>query len=150
VKKYTTAPVRVGTLRIDTPRGGRVQKWSSDMSVEGVSGPYGLAVPTSDEKTMSMLAHAGGIFFGFLPALIIYLTKGNESAFVKQESREALNFQITLAIAYVISTVLIIVLIGLLMLLAVWVGSVILMIMAAIAANKGEAYRYPLNIRLIK
>lgn len=120
------------------------------MSVEGVSGPYGLAVPTSDEKTMSMLAHAGGIFFGFLPALIIYLTKGNDSAFVKQESREALNFQITLAIAYVISTVLIIVLIGLLMLLAVWVGSVILMIMAAIAANKGEAYRYPLNIRLIK
>lgn len=120
------------------------------MSVEGVSGPYGLAVPTSDEKTMSLIAHAGGIFFGFLPALVVYLTKGNESAFVKEESKEALNFQITLAIAYVISTVLIIVLIGLLMMLAVWVGSVILMIMAAIAVNKGEAYRYPINIRLIK
>jgi uncharacterized Tic20 family protein len=120
------------------------------MSVEGVSGPYGVAVPTSDEKTMSMLAHAGGIFFGFLPALVIYLTKGKESAYVGEESKEALNFQITLAIAYVVSTVLIIVLIGLLMLLAVWVGSVILMIMAAISVNNGKPYRYPLNIRLIK
>ncbi len=120
------------------------------MSVEGVSGPYGLAVPTSDEKTMSMLAHAGGIFFGFLPALVIYLTKGNESAFVKEESREALNFQITLVIAYVVSTIAVIVIIGLFMLLAVWVGSLVLMIMAAMAANRGERYRYPVNIRLLK
>lgn len=120
------------------------------MSVEGVTGPYGLAVPTSDERTMGLIAHAGGIFFGFLPALVVYLTKGKESSYVKEQSREALNFQITLAIAYVISTVLIIVLIGLLMMLAVWVGSVILMIMAAIATNKGESYRYPLNIRLLK
>lgn len=120
------------------------------MSVEGVAGPYGVAVPTSDEKTMSMIAHAGGIFFGFLPALIIYLTKGNESAFVKEESREALNFQITLAIAYVISTVLVVILIGLLMMLAVWVTSLVFMIMAAIAVNKGESYRYPINMRLVK
>jgi uncharacterized Tic20 family protein len=120
------------------------------MSVEGVSGPYGLAVPTSDEKTMSLIAHAGGIFFGFLPALIVYVTKGNESAYVKEESREALNFQITLAIAYVVSTVLMIVLIGFLTALATWVVSVILMIMASVAVNKGERYRYPINIRLVK
>lgn len=87
---------------------------------------------------------------GFLPALVVYLTKGNESPYVKEEAKEALNFQITLAIAYVVSTVLIIVLIGLLMMLAVWVGSVILMIMAAISVNNGNAYRYPINIRLIK
>ena len=120
------------------------------MSVEGVPGAAYPAVPTSDEKTMSMLAHAGGIFFGFLPALVIYLTKGNESPYVKEEAKEALNFQITLAIAYVISTVLIIVLIGLLMMLVVWVASVALMIMAAVAVNNGNAYRYPINIRLIK
>ena len=120
------------------------------MSVEGVPGAAYPAIPTSDEKTMSMLAHAGGIFFGFLPALVIYLTKGNESAYIKEEAKEALNFQITLAIAYVVSTVLIIVLIGLLMMLVVWVASVALMIMAAIAVNNGNAYRYPINIRLIK
>ena len=120
------------------------------MSVEGVPGAGYPAVPTSDEKTWGMLAHGGGIFFSFLPALIIYLTKGNESAFVREEAKEALNFQITLVIAYVVSTVLVIVLIGLLMLLAVWVASMVLMIMAAIAANNGTAYRYPVNIRLIK
>jgi uncharacterized Tic20 family protein len=120
------------------------------MSVEGVSGPYGLAVPTSDEKTMSLIAHAGGIFFGFLPALIVYLTKGTESAFVKEESKEALNFQITLAIGYVVSSVLVVVLIGLLMLPVVWVVGTIFMIMAAIAVNKGESYKYPVNIRLVK
>jgi uncharacterized Tic20 family protein len=119
------------------------------MSVEGLGGAL-PAVPTADEKTMSMLAHAGGIFFSFIPALIVFLTKGNESPFVREESKEALNFQITLAIAYVVSTILVIVLIGLLMLMVVWVGSVVLMIMAAVAVNNGQPYRYPINRRLFK
>ena len=120
------------------------------MSVEGVSGPYGVAVPTSDEKTMSMLSHAGGIFFGFVPALIIYLTKGTESAYIKEESREALNFQIGVAIAYTISSFLVILLIGLLLLPIVWIVSTIFSVMGAIAANNGQPYRYPLNFRLVK
>jgi uncharacterized Tic20 family protein len=119
------------------------------MSVEGVSGAY-PAVPTSDEKTMSMIAHAGGIFFGFLPALIVYLMKKDDSPFVKEQSTEALNFQITLFIGYTVSAILAILLIGILTGLAIWVGSVILMIMAAVAVNNGQAYRYPVNIRLIK
>ena len=82
------------------------------MSVEGVSGAY-PAVPTSDEKTMSMIAHAGGIFFGFLPALVVYLMKKDESSFVKAEATEALNFQITLMIAYVVASVLVFLLIAL-------------------------------------
>jgi uncharacterized Tic20 family protein len=119
------------------------------MSVEGVSGAY-PAVPTSDEKTMSMIAHAGGIFFGFLPALVVYLLKKDESPYIKAESTEALNFQITLMIAYVVASVLVFLLIGLLLLPLIWIGSVILMIMAAIAANNGQGYTYPVNIRLIK
>ena len=120
------------------------------MSVEGVPGAAYPAIPTSDEKTMSMLAHAGGIFFGFLPALVIYLTKGTESPYIKEEAKEALNFQITLAIAYVVASILIIVLIGLLLLPIIWLGSIALMIMAAVSVNNGNAYRYPVNIRLIK
>ena len=120
------------------------------MSVEGVSGPYGMAVPTSDEKTMSMLAHAGGIFFGFIPSLVIYLTKGNESAFVKEEAREALNFQIAVAIAYTVASFLVILLIGLLLLPVVWIASTIFSVMGAIAVNNGTPYRYPVTLRLIK
>jgi len=119
------------------------------MSVEGVSGAY-PAIPTSDEKTMSMIAHAGGIFFGFLPALIVYLTKGNESPFVKSESAEALNFQITLFIGYTVASVLVVLLIGLLLLPAIWIAGTIFMVMAAIANNNGNAYKYPVNLRLIK
>jgi hypothetical protein len=119
------------------------------MSVEGVPGAF-PAIPTSDEKTMSLIAHAGGIFFGFLPALVVYLTKGSESAFVKEESKEALNFQITLAIAYVVASVLVVVLIGLLLLPIIWIASVIMMVMAAVAVNNGGTYRYPINIRLLK
>ncbi|HUP85506.1 MAG TPA: DUF4870 domain-containing protein [Acidimicrobiales bacterium] len=99
---------------------------------------------------MSLIAHAGGIFFGFLPALVVYLTKGTESSFVKEESREALNFQITLAIAYVVASVLVVVLIGLLLLPIIWIASVIMMIMAAVAVNNGTTYRYPVNLRLLK
>jgi uncharacterized Tic20 family protein len=119
------------------------------MSVEGVSGAY-PAVPTSDEKTMSMIAHAGGIFFGFLPALVVYLMKKDESSYIKAEATEALNFQITLMIAYMVASVLVFVLIGLLLLPLIWVASVIFMIMAAIAVNNGQSYTYPFNIRLIK
>ena len=119
------------------------------MSVEGVGG-YGVAVPTSDEKTMGMLSHAGGIFFGFVPSLIIYLTKGNESAYIKEESKEALNFQIAVAIAYTVSSFAVILLIGLLMLPVVWIASTIFSVMGAMAASSGKAYRYPLSLRLIK
>jgi uncharacterized Tic20 family protein len=108
------------------------------------------AVPTSEEKTMAMLAHGGGIFFSFLPALVIYLTKGNESPYIREEAKEALNFQITVAIATVVSLVLVLVLVGILMLMAVGVGALVLMIMAVIAVNNGQPYRYPVNLRIIK
>ena len=108
------------------------------------------AAPTSDERTMAMLAHLGGILFGFIPALVIYLIKGNESRFVKEESAEALNFQITVAIAYVAAGILIIALIGLLLLPIVWIGSVVLAIVGGLQANKGQSYRYPVNLRFVK
>lgn len=97
-----------------------------------------------------MLGHLGGIIIGFIAPLIVMLTKGNESAFTRDQAVEALNFQITVILAYVVSWVLTIVLIGFLLLFAVWIGSLVLMIMAGIAANKGQAYRYPFALRLVK
>jgi uncharacterized protein len=118
------------------------------MSIEGTGAA--LPVPTSDERTMSLLAHAGGIFFGFIPALVIYLTKGNESPFVRDQSREALNFQISVAIGYVVSFVLWLILVGILLTIAIGIGATVLAIMAAIASNNGQPYRYPVNIRFLK
>jgi uncharacterized Tic20 family protein len=75
--------------------------------------------------------------------------KKDESQFVADQARESLNFQISLLIYALISGVLVVVLIGLLLLPIIWVVGVILTIIASVKAANGEAYRYPLTIRLI-
>jgi len=107
---------------------------------------------TSDETTWSMLGHLGGIVLWFVAPLIVMLTKGNESPYTKYHSVEALNFQITIAIAWVVSIILTIVSFGILFFLPFlpWVASIVFSVIAGLAANKGESYRYPLSIRLVK
>lgn len=120
--------------------------------------PYGAAhyaastpvvATSSDEKTMAMLAHILGILASFLAPLVIYLTKGNESAYVKHHAAEALNFAITVAIAITVCSVLFFLIIPLFLALVIWIGAVVLQIMAGLAANRGEWYRYPINLRLV-
>jgi uncharacterized Tic20 family protein len=111
-----------------------------------------VTVPTSDERTMAMLAHLLGIFTWFLGALIIWLIKKDQSAFVNDQGKEALNFQITLGIAYVAMGIVTCLTLGIGVILAPVIGivAIVFMIIAAIAANKGERYRYPICIRLMK
>ena len=103
----------------------------------------------SDEKLWATLIHVGGILFGFLPALIGYLVLKDRGPFIKAHTATALNFQITLLIAYAVGTVLMLVFIGLFIVLAAWVLSIVFGIIAAIAANKGEYYTYPLSIKFV-
>lgn len=104
----------------------------------------------SDQRMWAMLAHVGGILFSFIAPLIIWLMFKDRGRFVDEQAKEALNFQITLIIGYVISGILFIIIIGAILFFVVWLAAIIFGIMAAIAANKGEAYRYPVAIRLIK
>lgn len=103
-----------------------------------------------NDKTLSLIAHLGGILFGFIPSLIIYLMKKDESPFVADQSKEALNFQICVAIAYFISGILVFVLIGLLLIWVVYFANLIFCIIAGIKASNGEYYRYPVSYRFIK
>ena len=103
----------------------------------------------SDPKSMAVLAQVLGIVTGFLGPLIIYLVNGDKDRFVKHHSAEALNFQLTVLIAYLVSFVLMIVLVGFLLFFVVWVLAIVFGIQAAIAANRGEWYRYPINIRMV-
>jgi uncharacterized protein len=105
--------------------------------------------PTRDERNLAMLAHLLGIFSGFVGALVLWLVKRDEAGFVAEQSREALNFQITMAIAILASIMLKLVLIGFLLVPAVLVVNFVFCILAAIAASKGTAYRYPFALRLI-
>ncbi len=101
------------------------------------------------ETTMAVLAHVLGIIVGFIGPLIIYLVANNDP-YGKSQAKEALNFQITVLIGWVVGGILTMILIGTVVLAVVGIANLILSIMAAIAASKGEDYRYPFAIRLIK
>lgn len=104
---------------------------------------------SSNDKNLVVLTHLGGILFSFIPGLIVWLLKKDENPYVGDQAREALNFQITLLIAWVISYVLAFILIGFVLMAVIWLANIILCIVAAVAASKGEAYRYPFTLRLI-
>ena len=72
---------------------------------------YGEYDPSSNERTMALLAHLLPLLgFGFIAPLVIYLVKKDDSDFVADQAREALNFQITLFIGFIASVVLMFVL----------------------------------------
>jgi uncharacterized Tic20 family protein len=104
----------------------------------------------SDARLWAMLGQLGGIILGFLAPLIVMLVFGPRNAFVKKESTEALNFQITVLIGYLISFVLTFVFIGIFLFFAVWILSIVFCIIAAVKNNQGIEYRYPINIRFVK
>jgi uncharacterized Tic20 family protein len=69
---------------------------------------------------------------------------------VREHAKEALNFQLTVLICYIVSWILIFVLVGLLLIFLVLIADLILVILATIKASEGKMYRYPVNFRLIK
>lgn len=111
---------------------------------------------TSDERNWGMACHLAALSgflipFGSLAGpLVVWLIKRNESAFIDAQGKEAVNFQITVAIAMLVSMLLVLVVIGFLLMLVVAFGALILTIVAAIKASNGEYYQYPLTLRLIK
>ena len=105
---------------------------------------------SKDARTWAMLCHLLAIFTGFLAPLIIWLIKKDEEAFVNDHGKEALNFQITVAIAMVVSWLLMVAVIGCFLMPAVWIVDIVFCILATIKANSGQAYRYPVSIRFIK
>lgn len=104
---------------------------------------------TANDKNIAVLAHIGGVFFGFIPALIVWLLKKDDSTYIGEQAREALNFQITMMIAYMAAGVLAWILVGLLFFPVLWLANLVLCIVAAVSASKGENYQYPFALRLI-
>ena len=87
------------------------------------------------------------IFFWIIPALVIYLVKKDESTFIADHAREALNFQITLSLLYL---GLLISIIGWVFLWVPWVIQLVCCIVGAIRASDLKLYRYPMNWRIVK
>lgn len=92
-----------------------------------------------------------GIPFGnILAPLVIWLIKKGEFPFVDEQGRESLNFQISMTIYGIVAGLLCYVFIGFILLPVLVVADVILIIVATVKTNKGEGYRYPFTIRIIK
>ena len=108
-----------------------------------------LLAPSNDDKNITTVTHLGGTVFSFIPALIVWILKKDDSAYIADQAKEALNFQITVLIAQFIAGILAIILIGFLFMGIIWILNVVFCIIAAIASSKGETYRYPLCLRLI-
>jgi uncharacterized protein len=111
---------------------------------------------STDTTNWGMFAHLSALIGFIIPfgnvigPLVIWLTKGKEIEFVATEAKEALNFQITMLLAFIVAWVLVFILIGFLLMALLAIADLILVIMAAISASKGQPYRYPFALRLIK
>lgn len=103
-----------------------------------------------------MLCHISALagfvvpFGNIIGPLIVYSMKKDEYAFVADQGKESLNFQISVSIYLFISIILVFVALGILFLIAIPLLALILTVVAAVRANDGEYYRYPLCIHFIK
>ena len=116
------------------------------------SEPGPTSLPTAqnqDDKTMGLLCHLLGPFLGFIGPLLIWLIKKEQSKFVDDQGKEALNFNLTLLIGHMIGIATACFTFGAINGVVGLVG-LIFGIIGGLEANKGIAYRYPFNIRVIK
>jgi uncharacterized protein len=119
--------------------------------------PHGLGPlnPSSDERMWGMLAHLASLL-GFIPMgnfvgpLVVWLIKKDQMPFVDDQGKESLNFQITILLAAAIVAALFCTPIGIMLAPLLAAYTVIMVIIAAVNANKGIPYRYPFTLRLIR
>ncbi len=104
---------------------------------------------SQDTKNIGLLMWLGTIFFSFIPSLVIYLIK-TDDPYLADQSKEALNWSITVFIGSLIGGVLCIILIGFLVLFAIAVLNLVFCILGVIGASSGKTFRVPFAIRLIK
>ena len=98
-----------------------------------------MPTASSADTTLAVLVHLSIFAFGLIGPLAVYLIKKDASPFTRHHAAEALT-HITLAIAAAVSFVL---------LFAVAIGGAVFGVLAAVAAGRGEYYRYPLTIRFV-
>ncbi|MBU3068636.1 DUF4870 domain-containing protein [Aestuariicella sp. G3-2] len=131
-----------GTEPVKTP----TDNTSADSVTQASEVPAEL---TQDSKNLAVLNWVGTIFLGFLPGLILYLVQ-KEDTYVQDQSKEALNWSITLLFGYCIAFFLSFIVIGLFLFPVLGVVHLIFCILGIVGAQKGETFRVPYAIRLIK
>lgn len=119
----------------------------------GETPPQGFS---DGERLWATLAHLSGLLGWIIPIgniiapLVVWFWQKDKSAFVSDQAKEALNFQITVTLAAAASSLLMFVLIGFLLLGLVGLFALVVMVIAAVKAYRGQYYRYPLSFRFVR
>jgi hypothetical protein len=126
------------------------------MSESGEPASYGGAV-SKDERNLAMFAHLSAFAGLIFPAggnviapLIVWLTQREKSAFVADQSLEALNFNITVLLAEIVCGILLIVGIGILLGIVLGIAWLIGTILGAVKASEGQRFRHRFILRLVQ
>lgn len=124
------------------------------MSESGEPATRGAA--TKDERNLAMFAHLSAFAGLLFPAggnviapLIVWLTQREKSAFVADQSLEALNFNLTVLLAEIVCAFLFIIGIGVLLGLILGFAWLVGTILAAIRASEGQRFRHRFTLRLV-
>lgn len=110
-----------------------------------------------EARKWGMICHLSALIgilgngIGFLLGpLVVWLIKREDHPFIDEQGKEAVNFQITMFLALLVSALLALVLIGFLFMIIIAFLMIIFPIIGAIRASDGKNYRYPVSLRLIK
>jgi len=142
----------------DYPQAGYQQAGYQQSYGQGYQQPYaagpGQLSPT-EERNWSIAAHlspflASFVGLPFLGPLVIYLVFRDRGPFIRHHAAQALNFQIIVAIGLLISIPLMFVIVGIFTAIAIGIAAIVFQIVAAIEANNGKWYRYPLTPDWVK
>lgn len=127
------------------------QQWGQFQQAAAAPAMMDASGIPANARSSAGLAHYLGIL-GFIGPLIIMMTNSTNDPFVKDQSTEALNFHLTVLVGWLIVVALSIVTCGIGAILAfpLWIGEIIYSVIGGQAASKGQWYRYPVNIRMVK
>lgn len=118
--------------------------------------PVTLNVPSQEDRNWAMLCHLSGLLGSFAPflnvlvPLAIWLWKADAMPYVREQGKEAVNFQITILLLVIVASALTVVFIGIPLLYLLAVINFILVIVAVVKVKEGEDYEYPFAWRLIR
>jgi uncharacterized protein len=114
-----------------------------------------MSATSNEEKNWAVFTHLSALSgllipFGLiLGPLVMWLIGKDKYPTIDAHGKEALNFNITMAIAMAVSAVLMLLLIGFILLAIVGITWLVLVIMATMKVANGESYRYPFSIRFL-
>lgn len=115
--------------------------------------PPGYIEPDPNQRSLAMVAFLLGLAGGWLGPLIFFLIKKDDpttSPYLRDQMTESLNWQLTVLIGGLVCIPLFFLLIGILLLPALFITSLVFMILNAMKANRGEVARFPWRIRFVK